>query len=153
MDINLKIKLSAYSKLPILDYITDVSESTEDKVYGRKKGQWVELENINTSDILLEENSGLSLIQKDKDHRYLSIKQYIGIKPDIIEDDTTYYTIDNTPNIFINGGTSYSDGFSIDDDIIVEKQYNGNFIDGGNSNTINYSLELLPINAKGVLNV
>lgn len=147
MDIKLKVKLSAYSKLPILDYINDVPKSTEDKIYGRKNGQWVELEDIGTSDIIVEEGSGLDLIEKDEHHRSLSVRQYLGIEPEIFEDDTTYYIVEITPNLFINGGTAFSSGY---EEFNILNQFKTT-INGGNSSTVTWELELKPLNSKGVL--
>lgn len=142
MDINLKIKLSAYSKLRINNYITEAP--SDDKIYGRKDNEWVPIDEISSvSDIQLTENSGLNLIPTLENTRELSIKQYIGIKPDTIEDDTTYYIIDSTPELFINGGTSFSDGY----EDISDNDYETDYI-GGKT----FTIELLPLNAKGVYN-
>lgn len=148
MDIKLKVKLSAYSKLPILDYVADVPFSEEDIVYGRVNGAWIPLEGIGTSDIVLAENSGLELTPIDKHHRELKIKQYIGTEPEAFEEDTTYYIIENNPDFYANGGTAFSDGY---EDFGITNEYDKN-INGGKAGTITISLTLLPINAKGVLN-
>ena len=146
MDIKLKVKLSAYSNLSLPNYLTDAP--SDDKLYGRRDGEWVEIDSIQGTSIVVDDTSGLSLEDIDEHKKLLKIKQYIGIEPETYEDDTTYYIIDLTPNLFINGGTAFSDGY---EELSIDSQYI-DYIDGGKANTADYDLELLPLNAKGVLN-
>lgn len=147
MDIKLKVKLSAYSKLPILDYITDVPKSTDDKIYGRKNGEWVEIDSISGTSIIVDDTSGLSLEDTEDHKQLLKIKQCIGIKPELFEDDFTYYIIDRDASLFINGGTAFSSGY---EEFNILNQFKNN-INGGKANTINWDSIITPLNAKGVL--
>lgn len=145
-DIKLKVKLSAYTKGTLPDNL--VSDAPKDNfIYGRKNGEWIDIRLSEVGQIIrLPLNSGLTLEKTDQDNIYLlSINQKIlNELPTELLDDTTYYIIENKPELFINGGTAYSDG---DDDTITEEEYNEVILGGSN-----YTLELLPINNKGVYN-
>ena len=160
--INLNIKLSAYTKglLPTklselendTHYLQDAQGSLDKdgKYYARRDGHWEEITQPKPvqSDIILAENSGLNL-EDFGDYRLLSIKEVLTDEfPDTFEDDTTYYIVENTPDIYINGGTAFSDG---NNEFVNESEYDF-IIDGGRSNTNNFELDLLPIDAKGVYN-
>ena len=147
-NIKLKVKLSAYTKgiLP-KNLISDVPETPKDHLYVRKYGEWIDLENTQLGQIIkLPVNSGLTLTPtEDKNVYELTLNQEILKElPLELLDDTTYYIINTEPELFINGGTAYSDGTDPD---ITNNEY-GQIIKGGS----NYTLELLPINAKGVNN-
>lgn len=161
MDIKIKAKLQAYTKgiLPTklsqlendVDFIEDAQGSIDKdgKYYVRHDGQWVDITppEPSTSDIILADNSGLNL-EKDGEYRKLSIRQVTSDEyPSTIEEDTTYYIVENTPDVYINGGTAFSDG---NNDYVDSSEYQFN-INGGNANA-QFDLDLLPINAKGVYN-
>ena len=157
--IKLNVRLSAYTKgaLPDLSpYLKDAQGSIDkdDKVYARKNDEWVDIKTLDSDEqfIIAQPGSGLDLIQDEVElnNYYISIRQKTGKLSDIqqFEDDTTYYILDEQPEEYINGGTAFSDGY---EDISVDSQY-VDYIDGGKANTVDYDLELLPLNAKGVLN-
>ena len=147
MNIKFNVKLSAYTR----GIIPDVSEFIKDapadgKIYGRKDNNWVNIKDqILDQQIIVEKGSGLNLTQLEGNKQALSIRQQILNKlPDIFEDDTTYYIVENTPDLYINGGTAYSDGENEYVDVI---EY-GQIILGG----ANFVLDLLPTNNEGVYN-
>lgn len=154
MNIKLNVKLSAYTKgvLPVKvsDLPNDahyISEAPLDgDTYARQNGSWTNIKDIVLEQqIIVEKGSGLDLTKKDKNKEALSIRQYIGTEtPEKIADDTTYYIVDRIPDIYINGGTAFSDG---DNDIVEESEYIQKIVGGNNPNYI-----MLPINAKGVYN-
>lgn len=164
-NIKLRAKLSVYSKnvLPTklsdldqdLDYITEPPVDEDDSAWARKNGEWVKVEEYAGSNIHLDEDSGLNLVRKETES-LISIRQKILKDSEITddfeyEDDTTYYIVDTTPQIFINGGTAFSDGYT--DEILEEEipaEYNC-ILSGGLSNQKEYDLILLPIDSKGVL--
>lgn len=151
-DIKLKVKLCAYTKgiLPN-NLIGDVDKEPEGHIYARSYGKWVDLGTTDIGQIIkLANNSGLNLIPTENPKEYkLSIRQEIlDNLPTIFEDDTTYYIIENIPDLYINGGTAYSDG---NNDFSNLSQY-GQIINGGNAFTNNFDLILLAINSKGVNN-
>lgn len=152
--IKLKAKLSAYTKgvLPQLpdDYIKDDAPD-DGNTYGRKNHKWVDVRESGTGKtIILDEESGLNLRETDQPFTYaLSIRQKVlEHLPEELEDDTTYYIIDLTPDIFINGGTAYSNGYG---DLLIDNDYE-TIISGGEAATQDFDLSLLPINAKGEYN-
>lgn len=164
-NIKLRAKLSVYSKsvLPTklsdlerdIDFITEPEDNGEGDIWVRKYGEWVKAEGYIGKNIGLDENSGLNLIRKDPEY-LLSIRQKIIKDSDITddfnyEDDTTYYIIDTKPEVFINGGTAFTDGGY--DSILEEdlpSEYNC-ILSGGSSNQKDFDLILLPIDSKGVL--
>ena len=76
-DIKLKIKLSAYTKgiLPdTSDFVIDTPQ--DDKVYGRKNRQWVDLTHeLDKTRLMTDENSGIKLEQPEIDTYKISLKQ------------------------------------------------------------------------------
>lgn len=152
-NIKIKVKLTAYTKGIIPDtsnFIEDVPENSEG-VYLRKHKEWVPLNSeVKDQFIIAEEGSGLEItpIQGTKNSN-IKIKQLLAeIIPEYIEDDTTYYIIENTPDIYINGGTAFSDG---NNEFIDLSEYNI-LLEGGGATTYNYDLNALPLNAKGEYN-
>ncbi len=154
MNIKLNVKLSAYSKgiVPVKPDLEDyVKEAPKDNItYGRKNGEWVDIKDtIIEPSIELPENSGLNLNIKENNKYELSVRQsIISDKSQIIEDDTTYYLLEETPDLYINGGTAFSSKGEIDD--LVEP-FTKSF-EGGKANTIYYQINTLPINSKGEYN-
>ena len=151
-DIKLKVKLCAYTKGILPDnLIGEVNKEPEGHIYARKYGEWVDLGTTDIGQVIkLAENSGLNLIPTENPKEYeLSIRQEIlDNLPAILEDDTTYYIIENIPDLYINGGTVYSDGSN---EFSEEVEY-GQIISGGYASTTNFDLILLAINSKGVNN-
>ena len=152
MNIKLNVKLSAYTKGIFPDtskFITDAQGSIDhdDRLYGRKNDEWVDIKNeFLDQEIIVEEGSGLNLIKLEGNKSSLSIRQkIIKNKNLIIEEDTTYYLTENTPDIYINGGTAFSDG---NNEFTDTSEY-GQIIIGGRSNI---DIILLPLNSKGVYN-
>lgn len=145
-NIKLKARLCAYTKGTLPDnLVTDAPK--DDILYGRKNGKWVDIRLGELGQIIkVPLNSGLTLKETEEPNIYLLTLNQEVLKELPLEllDDTTYYIIDNKPEIYINGGTAYSDG---NNDIITDNQYGG-IISGGS----NYVLELLPINSKGEYN-
>ena len=146
MNINLKATLSAYTKgiLPTklselqndTDFISDVPE--EGIAYVREQGRWVNAEEVcKGTTVITEPNSGLNLVNLDKHTQVISIRKWGGHEKDLptLEEDTTYYIIDNTPEDIINCGTAEP----IDNSLL-------DIYDGGNANTSS-SVTLLPLNS------
>lgn len=166
-NIKLNVKLSAYTKgaLPtppdLSNYLKDAEGSIEHdgKVYARKNGDWVDIRTLDADNqyIIANKGSGIDLIEDDvkKDTYYISARQkeiteanFNNLTIDSIEDDTTYYVINNSPEYYVNGGTAYSNG---DNDYVDDSEYDFN-ISGGNSKQKDFSFNLLSIDAKGVYN-
>lgn len=150
-EIKLKVKLCAYTKdiLP-RNLIGEVPKEPIDHIYARAYGKWIDLGTTDIGQVVkLAEKSGLNLIPTENPKEYLlSIRQEVLKElPIVLEDDTTYYILDRTPEIYINGGTSYSDG--VEELTINEYQYK---IFGGKASTTSFDLNLLPIDNKGVYN-
>ena len=158
MNINIKTKLKAYTRATLptklsqfindMDFISDVPDN---RTYVRTKGEWVLFDK--PIDIALVENSGLNLEyglnEQGKPTYYLGVRKEEITElelPAVLEPDTVYYVEDLTPTLYIDGGTAFSNG---NNDFVVENEYT-QVIDGGNVNTHNYDLVLLPINSKGV---
>ena len=152
-NIKLKVKLGAYTKgiIPKLpsDLVRDVPN--DGKEYVRKYDQWVELDLLRSGQMVkLAPDSGLNLIEVQSEDAFkvyeLSIRQKTLRAKDLtlIEPDTTYYVIDDSPEYFVNGGTAYSGDDDIGDLI-------GQLIFGGSADP-RFNLILLPINSKGVYN-
>lgn len=143
-DIKLNIKLSAYSKGVIPDVSNYLTEAPEDgKLYGRKDKQWEVIPNQLTN-ILTDENSGIKIDYNEDNTINISAKQFTGKEDEIAEfqNDYTYYIVENTPDLYINGGTAYSD----------EENEFEDTVKGGNASTSSFELNTLPIDSKGVYN-
>lgn len=160
MDIKIKAKLQAYTKgiLPTkvsqlendLHFVEDVND---DNYYLRTKDHWVKTnENLGKTILQLAENSGLDLEYIHDDNTYIiNIRKWEGTEldlPNVLENDTTYYVEDLTPNLYINGGTAWSDG---NNEYVALSEYDS-IIDGGNSSTTTYNTIMYPIDSKGVYN-
>lgn len=163
MDIKLTAKLSAYTKgiipkkLSDLDQDIDyIKEAPDDgKIYGRQDKAWVEVNPKGSGDnIDLISNSGL-ISRRDGDIVYLGLDQKILSKSEYdklqsLDENTTYYIIDPAkPDLFLNGGTAFSNGF-IDD--ILEEEIESQFkyeISGGDSQSKVFDLQILPLDALG----
>lgn len=127
--IKLKVKLRAYTRgvIPVIpDYSQFVTKEeleeskfpdapVDDKVYGRKNGEWAEIEANLANKVIVEEGSGLNKENLDEEGYLikLSVKKWEGKEQDlpyILEKDTTYYTYDNrVSDLIIQNGTAYSD--------------------------------------------
>lgn len=167
--IKLKAKLSAYTKgvLPTkisqlkndLNFIEDLSEEQANNLFyvrvrepNSSQGKWVEIKGDSFGDeIELLENSGL-ILEKIGNTAKLGINQYFISKEEFeqlshLNSEAIYYIINRTPDLYINGGTAFSDG---NNEFVIESEYGLEFNGGAASST--YNLILLPINAKGVYN-
>lgn len=167
MDIKLTATLTAYSKgvLPTkLSQLTDdlnlVSDLNDDQSNGKfyvrvkypqaEKGQWVEIQGDSFGDeIELLPNSGL-ILDKQGNTAAIAIDQFILSKEQFehisnLSQNTTYYVYDRQPQLYVNGGTAFSQGGN---EFVDLNQY-GIEINGGAASST-YELMLLPINAKGV---
>lgn len=161
MDIKIKAKLQAYTKgiLPTkvselendLDFISDV---TEQGIYVRAKGEWIKADDaLEKTKIQLLDDSGLNLIEPPEGSftYQIGIRKWEGTQlelPATLQNDTTYYVQELTPNLYINGGTAWSDG---NNEYITLSEY-GSIISGGNSSTTAYNTIMYPIDSKGVYN-
>lgn len=152
--INLKCKLKAYTRGIHTNYIEDV---TDDHLYGRTKGKWVDIEDaILRTKIDLEENSGLHETYDEATHTYLLGVNQENITevdlPEILKDDTVYYVEDLTPTYFVDGGTAWSDGGDSEGYVAVS-QY-GSICDGYKYGAAllddQVDIDMCPINARGV---
>ena len=154
MDIKLKAKLCAYSKGVYPDTTKFVTQAPDDgKLYGRKTvdgvGEWEEI--VDTTSEMSQAGEGIDV---SKDGRYVTIsarqKTLYRNDPELenIENDTTYYVIDNTPNIFVNGGTASNDYNREHAPEGVE--YTTTNYNGGDANTSEWEQLLAPVNAEGV---
>lgn len=118
MNIKLKAKLSAYTK----GIIPDASQ-----------------------ELITEPGSGLDIETLENKKRKISLRQQILKElPEETEEDITYYIDEQIPNMYIDGGTAFSDG---NNDYVDNIEYN-QIIDCKKD----YDLDLLPINSKGVYN-
>lgn len=158
--IRIRAKLSAYTKglIPTKvsqlendkDYITEAPK--DDFAYARKDGEWLKLDSTEFGDnIELLDNSGL-ILKKEGNKAQLGIDQEILNQEEFdklqeLDSNTTYYTYERTPDLYVNGGTAFSDGSN---EYVDLSQY-GIEMNGGKAHS-NFELELLPINAKGVYN-
>src|SRR5574344_1646853 len=116
MNIKLKAKLSAYTK----GIIPDASQ-----------------------ELITEPGSGLDIETLENKKRKISLRQQILKElPEETEEDITYYIDEQLPNMYVDGGTAFSDG---NNDYVDNIEYN-QIIDCKE----NYDLDLLPINSKGV---
>lgn len=158
-NIKLRARLSAYtrgilpSKLSELD--NDIDAPQDGFIYARKDGEWINLNGTELGDrIELLDNSGLNL-EKENNVAKIGIRQKTLIDSEIpndyqFEEDMVYYIVDTTPNLYINGGTAFSDEH---EDYILGETFPSeykNIIFGGNRNP-SVELELQPLNSKGVL--
>lgn len=151
--IKLKATLSAYTKLDIPELTKNIvyEAPDDDKLYGRKNKQWEEII-LPKGNKELRVKNGLNLETTDEAY-ILSIKQQTLLNKDLpkkLEEDTTYYVIDNTPDFYMNGGTAYSDEI----ELINNKEYSSyrKEMFGGDSTTKIFDIDLLPIDNKGVYN-
>ena len=143
-NIKLRVKLSAYSKGIIPDVSKFIEDApVDDKVYGRKNNEWVDIKaDVLDQQIIVEKGSGLNITHIEPNIDSLSIRQaIIENEKEIIDEDTTYYLIENTPDLYIVGGTAFLD----------EDRYNQEII-GGNASTTLFDEVLLPINSEGKYN-
>lgn len=143
-EIKLNCRLKAYTRGIYSGYLTDAPK--DDKLYARKNGQWEVVEQTTPVEhVKLAENGGLKFNEQEE----LLIKQWAGDSEDfeyiIVEDDTTYYIADNTPEVYVNGGTVFSEG---NNDFIDNSEYS-QVMNGGLANTNQFDLVLEPINSKG----
>ena len=150
----LRVKLRAYTKgvIPVVpDYSQFVTKDElvdapdDGKVYGRKNGEWAEIEANLANKVIVEEGSGLNKENLDEEGYLirLSLRKWEGKEQDlpyILEKDTTYYTYDNRlPDLFIDGGTAYSD---------ENEEYDVTLIPG-NARTLIWDIKFNSMNAKG----
>lgn len=157
MDLKLKVKLKAYTKAMIPDVSKFIEDAPKDnKVYGRKDGDWVNIDSslVKTRILPRDNNSGLD-IEPVGDDYLIGIRKWEGKSSDIpnnLEPDTTYYGYESTPNYYLDGGTAYSSTYY--DDILEQNEEVAIdlVLDGGNYNTRVFNLELLPIDSKGEYN-
>lgn len=158
--IRIRAKLSAYTKGLIPTKVSQlendeeyITEAPKDEfAYARKDGEWLKLDSTEFGDnIELLDNSGL-ILEKDGNKAKLKIDQFVLKQEEFdrlssIDENATYYTYERTPDLYVNGGTAFSDG---DNEYVDLSQY-GIEMNGGKAHS-NFELELLPINAKGVYN-
>ena len=140
----LNVKLSAYTK----GFIPDVSEFIKDApkegvLWGRQDGEWVNVDDVLQNNIVIvDEDSSIERIEIDKSTIKLKMKEWIGKQvdfPETLQPYYTYYTYDEKPDLFLLGGTAYSD---------EDSEY-GDILYGGNARTLSFTSELIPMNAKG----
>ena len=168
-NIKLRAKLTAYAKGILPSKLSDLEQDIDfikdapidDSSYARKNGEWVKVENcecdpnLEGDDIQLAEDSGLNL-EKDGNKATLSVRQKVLVDSEIpndfeYEDDTTYYILETTPNLYINGGTAFSDervDIILNEKTPSEYRY---FVYGGDCKQAKIDLVLQPLNSKGVL--
>lgn len=167
--IRIRAKLSAYTKgvIPTKvsqlendeNFVKDLNESQSNNLYyvrvrepNSTEGKWVQINSDSFGDeIKLLEKSGL-ILDKQGNVAKLKIDQYILSQEEFnrlseLDDNATYYVYEDTPDLYINGGTAFSDGGN---EYVDLSQY-GLEISGGRADST-FELELLPINAKGVYN-
>ena len=145
--INLKVKLSAYTRgiLPtkLSQLENDIDAPKDGRLYGRRDGQWLDIDDVLENNIvLIDEGSGLDRIEIDKSRIKLNVRKWEGKKENLpakLENDKVYYVYENRPDIFIIGGTSYSD----------ENEEYMQIISGGTCNTTNFEMICYPMNSKG----
>lgn len=163
--IRIRAKLSAYTKGLIPTKVSQlendeeyITEAPKDEfAYVRKDGEWLKLNSTELGDnIELLDNSGLILKKEDNkaqlgiDQEILSQEEFDKLQE--LNSNTTYYIYERTPDLYVNGGTAFSDGGN---EYVDLSQY-GLEIKGGKADsnkidsTMKFELELLPINAKGV---
>lgn len=152
-DIQIKVKLRAYTK----GIIPDVSEFIKDapldgNTYGRQDGKWINIKDaFSQKDIELAENSGLNLDYDSSNYQYtLGIRKYEineSELPNVLEADTTYYVVSDHPNIFIHGGTAFSNG---NNEYVSLPQFTSTLYGGTSSD--NPERKFYPINSEGVYN-
>jgi hypothetical protein len=175
--IRIRAKLSAYTKgvIPTKvsqlendeNFVKDLNESQSNNFYyvrvrepNSTEGKWVQINSDSFGDEIdyLGDNSGL-IIKKEGNIARLKIDQYILSQEEFdrlsnLDGNATYYVYENTPDLYINGGTAFSDG---NNEYVDLSQYgiemNGGRADSNEKSSImKFELELLPINAKGVYN-
>ena len=152
-NIKLNVKVRAYSKgiVPTkiseldndLDFIADAP--SDGKLYARLDKEWKDIKaELLDQEIIVDNNSGIELVHiKGTNKDLLKLKEVVtNIPPDTYKDDTTYYIIENTPDLYINGGTSFSSEL---------KEQTQSMI-GGAAATTQFALHILPTNSKGVYN-
>lgn len=151
-NIKLKVKLSAYTKgiIPVkisqlendLDFITEAPDDGITYLRGNKT--WIPLsEIVKDQTIILDDNSGLNLRDLGNNLYALSVRQkVINTLDQVIEEDTTYYLDDKKPELFITGGTAFSD----EQHEFYQEAW------GGRSGTSTFTVSILPIDSKGVYN-
>lgn len=172
---NIKIKatLKAYTRglLPTkvselendLHFISDVDKPG---LYVRKQGEWVDASDaLEEVKLITPQNSGLNIeVIKPGTEFELSIRKkeltqtQFEESPDYnnLEEDTTYYILDQTADVYINGGTAFSDG-KIDSDYSLFSIFN-EALNGGKANSDNPNSEyaftsyIKPLNSQGVYN-
>lgn len=172
--IRLTAKLSAYTKglIPTKvsqlendkNYVTDLNEEQSNNLYyvrvrepNSTEGKWIQINSDSFGDEIDHlDNSGL-IIKKEGNIARLKIDQYILSQEEFdrlssLDGNATYYIYERTPDLYVNGGTAFSDGGN---DYVDLSQY-GIEMKGGKADsdkinsTMKFELELLPINAKGV---
>ena len=156
-NIQLNIKLSAYTKgiLPKkvsdlendLYYISDAPN--DDIIYARKNNDWIDINEVkNKLSILV--GPGIQKEDISLNEILLSLKQWVGNIEDLptLQDDFIYYVIENKPDLFIVGGSAFSDG---ENDFVDSSEFNKIYV-GGNANTSIFDIITLPIDSKGVSN-
>lgn len=146
--INLKVKLSAYTRgiLPtkLSQLENDIDAPKDGRLYGRRDGAWLDIDDVLENNIvLIDEGSGLDRIQIDKSRIKLNIRKWEGKLKDLpseLENDKIYYVYEETkPDLFLLGGTAYTD----------EDEDYGYEISGGKSNSISFNIICNPMNSKG----
>ena len=159
MDIKIKAKLKAYTKGVLPTKLSDLENDEhfiqeaplDGSIYGRKLGTWQNIDKALDKTVLeVPENSGLNLSYEDATSTYtISVRQENITEldlPNSLENDTVYYVENLHASVFIDGGTSFSEG---NNEYITLNEFSTT-IDGGVASTINFNNVLLPLNSKGV---
>lgn len=146
--IKLNVKLRAYARGIIPDVSGFIEDAPSDNViYARLNGEWKSIrDNFKANEVIIEDGSGLErkVLDEETNTISLSIKQKVLWEHDLpyrLKDDTTYYIIEDEPDIYINGGTAYSD---------ENEEFHWR-VKGGKADNIdiNYDVICVPMNAKG----
>lgn len=150
MDIQIRAKLSAYTKgtLPTkvsdlendLDFVTDVPDESVG-IYVRKPDKWERLETDR-----FEPGAGIKIdkITSDYINTYtISAKQWVGTESEFIalddrlDEGTTYFTYEDSATTEINGGEPDTDFTEIPDN---------NKLFGGTPQTEIFDIYITPVN-------
>lgn len=165
---NIKIKatLKAYTRglLPTkvselendLHFVSDVDKPG---LYVRKQGEWVDASDaLEEVKLITPQNSGLNIYEiKPGTEFELSIRKkeltqtQFEESPDYnnLEEDTTYYILDQTANVYLTCGTAFSDGDG-DFEYSFDSLFNS-IVNGGSAASI-MDVIIKPLNSRGVYN-
>ena len=117
----------------ILELLHNMAENINELKVGQKETN-KRLDKIETD--VKELNTEVKAIDKKIDTLYNAVAE--------TKEDITYYIDEQLPNMYVDGGTAFSDG---NNDYVDNIEYN-QIIDCKKD----YDLDLLPINSKGVYN-